>query len=88
MAGVPHTRVYVRTRRSFCSQPYRESKCYSGYPLLSVKWVFSSMILLGSFPALSMSCEVSVFGSRDLAVGQNVYMEVEDSSLPLLRRVM
>ena len=46
------------------------------------------MILLGSFPVLSMSCGVSVFGSRGLAVGQYVYMEVEDSSLPLLRRVM
>ena len=29
-----------------------------------------------------------MFGNRDLAVGQNVYMEIEDSSLPLLRRVM
>ena len=88
MAGVPHTRVCENKIGSFCSQPYRESKCYSWYPLLPVKWVFSSMILLGSFPVLSMSCGVSVFGSRGLAVGQYVYMEVEDSSLPLLRRVM
>ena len=29
-----------------------------------------------------------MFGSRGLAAGQYVYMEVEDSSLPLLRRVM
>ena len=39
------------------------------------------MILLGSFPVLSVSCGVSVLGSRGLAVGQYVYMEVEDSYL-------
>ena len=88
MADVPHTRVYVRTRQAVFAVNPIESKCYSGYPLLPIKWVFSSIIHLGSFPVLSMSCGVSVFGSRGLAVGQYVYMEVEDSSLPLLRRVM